>query len=63
LRTGFAHIRHQSGDAMFYVTFSCGVAQYPQYTDAGSLIAAADRALYEVKHAGRNLVLLAEPSP
>jgi diguanylate cyclase (GGDEF)-like protein len=61
LRTGFAHIRHQSGDAMFYVTFSCGVAEYPQYTDAGSLIAAADRALYEAKHAGRNLVLLAEP--
>jgi diguanylate cyclase (GGDEF)-like protein len=61
LRTGFAHIRHQSGDAAFYVTFSCGIAEYPHYADADSLIAAADRALYEAKHAGRNLVLVAEP--
>jgi diguanylate cyclase (GGDEF)-like protein len=59
LRAGFAHIRQQSGDDVFYVTFSCGIAGYPHYSDADSLIEAADRALYDAKHAGRNLVLLA----
>ncbi len=46
LRTGFAHIRQQSGEAAFYVTFSCGIAEYPRYADANRLIDAADRALY-----------------
>lgn len=60
LCTGFAHIRQQSGEATFYVTFSCGIAEYPRYTNADSLIEAADRTLYDAKRAGRNLVLLAE---
>jgi diguanylate cyclase (GGDEF)-like protein len=58
LRTGFAHIRHQSGEATFYSTFSCGIAEYPSCADSHILIDTADRALYDAKRAGRNRVHL-----
>ena len=46
------------------VTVSCGVASYPEValTKEG-LFAAADRALYDAKHAGRNQVVAAQPKP
>jgi diguanylate cyclase (GGDEF)-like protein len=43
------------------VTLSLGVAQYDRHMgSARELVAAADRALYAAKHAGRNCVMVAE---
>ncbi len=60
LRTGFSAHPPAVERGRVHVSFSCGIAEYPRYATASSLIDAADRALYEAKHAGRNLVLLAD---
>ena len=44
------------------VTASFGVASYPECGELGDLLAAADSALYEAKHAGRNRVAVAAES-
>ena len=45
----------------FHVTFSAGVAQYPEDgVDLQSLYRAADKALYQAKKAGRNRVQATE---
>lgn len=42
------------------ITISIGVAMYPQHSDsAETLLRAADRALYEAKHQGRNRIVVA----
>ncbi len=53
----FARIRHYADDRDFTVTFSCGVAAYPQYHTAEELSKMADTALYAAKAAGRNRVV------
>ena len=60
IRENFARIRHQAEKDEFFVTFSCGIACYPGYADEGNFAAAADKALYEAKKAGRNRVAIAE---
>ena len=46
-----------------HITASLGVATLPDHAaDGGSLIRAADRALYVAKAAGRNCVIAATPS-
>ena len=60
IREGFAQVRHQNGEDGFFVTFSCGVASFPQYEDATRLNDAADKALYVAKSGGRNRVVLAD---
>jgi diguanylate cyclase (GGDEF)-like protein len=60
LRKGFAHIRQQASEAAFFATFSGGIAEFPAYSTADQIIDAADRALYEAKHAGRNQIKLSK---
>lgn len=59
LRKEFSGIHHGSVEDNIHVTFSCGVASYPEKLDAATLGEAADKMLYEAKRRGRNQVLLA----
>lgn len=60
IRDGFTKIRHSGGDEEFFVTFSCGIATYPQIDDPATLTTTADEALYEAKQQGRNRVIISE---
>lgn len=61
IREGFGQIRQRAGQQTFAVSFSCGIADFPSYSNTGELIDGADRMLYEVKARGRNQVLLQLP--
>lgn len=60
IRARFSQIRQQSGNTEFEVTFSAGIAVFPEYEQAKSLNDAADRSLYLAKQNGRNRVILAQ---
>jgi diguanylate cyclase (GGDEF)-like protein len=59
IRDAFSRAPHQLSDSEFTVSFSCGVASFPEYRTAAALTAAADRALYTAKQSGRNRVVSA----
>lgn len=61
IRYSFEQLRHESDLGEFAVTFSCGIASFPDFHDPVTLCREADKALYEVKTSGRNRVLVREP--
>lgn len=55
------HVRHQ-GKELEAITISLGIARFPEHATTGkALLKAADAALYEAKHKGRNRVIVASP--
>ncbi len=60
LREAARELEHKADQKTFHVTFSCGVATYPQYKTPLEVAEAADQALYKAKHAGRNQVMIAD---
>lgn len=59
IRKDLAQIRQHGEKTEFSVTFSCGVASYPDFAVPEAINNAADKALYRAKHDGRNRVVLA----
>ncbi len=58
LRSDFAAISHETDAENVSVTFSVGLAAAPRYANARELLVAADKALYQAKHEGRNRVIV-----
>lgn len=58
IRESFSALRHYGPAGMFNVTFSAGIAGYPQHRSQIGAMQAADAALYQAKRAGRNRVVV-----
>lgn len=58
IRTSFAALRHYGPAGEFTVTFSAGIAGYPHHRSQLGVVQAADAALYQAKHAGRNRIVV-----
>lgn len=61
IRESFAElpILSSAGNEVYRATFSCGIAVYPRHKDADEISFHADKALYDSKHGGRNMVTVA----
>ena len=61
IREHFAEVEHHSvQDGPIFVTFSCGIATFPEFPNAKRLSDAADNAMYAAKAAGRNRIVIAK---
>ncbi len=59
IRESFMAIRQHSPKGEFTVSFSAGIASYPNCNDATQLALEADKALYKAKERGRNCIVKA----
>lgn len=57
LREYFSNFEHRHNAVVFKVSFSCGIAMYPEFNTITELTSAADQALYMAKKSGRNRVM------
>ncbi len=57
IRDNFSRVIHHAEKETFQVTFSCGIASYPEVTTPGELSGGADEAMYAAKESGRNRVM------
>jgi len=58
LREDFSKVEFNVGEVKFSCTFSCGIAAISQFKNMETLREAADKAMYQAKHAGRNQVVI-----
>jgi diguanylate cyclase (GGDEF)-like protein len=58
LRDSFGRLLHRFEEASFSVTFSAGIASYPDFVGPVDVIEAADRALRRAKSEGRDRVIV-----
>jgi len=58
IREGFGRIIFAKDETDFTVTFSAGIASFPEHQDPNRLISHADQALYQAKKLGRNRIIL-----
>jgi len=57
IRQSFGALLHSSKTESLHVTFSAGIATYPQQQSLANLCNSADKALHEAKRQGRNRVI------
>ncbi len=60
VREAFACVRQEHDGTVFNVTFSCGIAMFPDYDTVADLTEAADQALYKAKNKGRNRIVISD---
>ena len=58
IRKNFSKIAHNAFSKEFNVTFSCGLAGYPEFTNTKTIFENADKALYKAKRTGKNKVVI-----
>ncbi len=59
IREDLSQIIQHGEEAEFTVTFSCGLASFPEFSTPEAINSAADEALYQAKRNGRNRVMIA----
>jgi diguanylate cyclase (GGDEF)-like protein len=58
IRIDFSKVRQQAEQTEFFISFSCGIAPFPEFSDSTLINDIADKALYRAKESGRNQVVL-----